>query len=263
MKKKPSKRIDEMFALKGQVTLISGIGGIGETLAECFAANGARLILTDINTSVLERVKTKLSKQAVAADTYFMNVTQKSSIQEVFDTVVGAYGRIDIVIITSGVAINDKAIDFCEADIDRILGINLKGTILCNQVAGKIMARQKGGKIINIGSIGGLMAHTLRSMPYAASKAGVHQVTRSFATELAQYGVNVNAIAPIWVNTQMTQGKDPSYYENIKKGTPFGRMCEPIELVGAAIFLATEASNFVTGQVIFVDGGWSISKALT
>ncbi|MBF0528928.1 MAG: SDR family oxidoreductase, partial [Deltaproteobacteria bacterium] len=122
---------------------------------------------------------------------------------------------------------------------------------------------QKKGKIINIGSIAGLMAHTMRSMPYAASKAGVHQVTRTFAAELAEHGVNVNSIAPTWVNTPMVQGKDPSYYENIYKMTPFGRMLEPIELVGAAIFLASDASSFVTGQVINVDGGWSCSKALT
>jgi 2-dehydro-3-deoxy-D-gluconate 5-dehydrogenase len=254
--------INEIFGLNDKVTLISGIGGIGEILAECFGTNGAKLVLTDINSNALLKVHEKLSTIGVAADTCCMDVSQKCNIQDVFNSVVAKHGHIDVVIVTSGVSINARAVDFNEEDIDRILNINLKGTIFCNQVAGKIMAAQKKGKIINIGSIAGHMAHTLQSMPYAASKAGVHQVTRTFATELAEYGVNVNSIAPTWVNTSMMKGRSASYYENISKVTPFGRMCEPIELVGAAIFLATEASNFVTGQVIFVDGGWSISKAI-
>jgi len=122
------------------------------------------------------------------------------------------------------------------------------------------MIKQGYGKIINIGSIGGHIAHTLASMPYGASKAGVHQVTRSFSAELAEYGINVNAIAPAWVDTPMIAGKEKSYYEKVNRNTPFGRMVDPDELVGTAIFLATNASNFVTGQTIFVDGGWSTSK---
>ena len=255
--------MDQVINQAALIHFVSGLGGIGWVLAEAFAENGARLVLADIDPETLNRISRTLARKKTAALVHHMDVTQKSDIQTVFDAVIEKYRRIDVVVHTAGVAENDKAVDFSESEIDRILEINLKGTILINQTAGKIMARQGAGKIINIGSIGGLMAHTLRSMPYAASKAGVHQATRSFAAELADSGVNVNAVAPTWVNTAMVQGKDPAYYENINQTTPFGRMCEPSELVGAVVFLASPASDFITGQVIYVDGGWSISKAVS
>ena len=255
-------KVEELFDLSDKVTFISGIGGIGGILAEAFARNGSKIILADINEQALHKIKKKITELGFNAETYKMDVTQKKSISNVLKKILKNYNVIDIFINTSGIAINEKAINFDEEDIDRIININLKGTILCNQLVGRLMSKQGRGKIINIGSIGGHITHTLRSMPYGASKAGVHQVTRSFAAELAEYGINVNSIAPTWVNTAMTAGKDELYYQNIYNLTPFGRMCEPEELIGTTIFLATESSNFITGQTIFVDGGWSISKAL-
>jgi NAD(P)-dependent dehydrogenase (short-subunit alcohol dehydrogenase family) len=261
MKKKVTLyKLPDLFSLRDKVAIISGVGGIGTTLAKAFGVNGAKIIITDLNEKIIENAKKKLSVLNIKADTYEMDVTKKNNVEKVFKKIKKKYETIDIVIITSGIGMNEKAIKFKEKDIDNILNVNLKGTILCNQIAGRIMVKQKSGKIINIGSIGGHLTHTLASMPYAASKAGVHQITRSFAAELAEYNINVNAIAPAWVNTPMIAGKEKSYYERIYRNTPFGRMLETEELLGAAIFLATDASNFVTGQTIFVDGGWSTSK---
>ena len=257
------RKTAELFDLKNKITLVSGIGGIGASLALAFALNGATLIATDISEKTLRRLKDDLEAQGLTADLYTMDITRKSDIIDVVDKVVEKFGGLDVFINTSGIAMNQKAIEFKEEDIDRILDTNLKGTILGCQVAGQVMAGQGRGKIINIGSIGGHMTHTMGSMPYAASKAGVHQVTRTFAGELAKDGVNVNAIAPTWVNTPMMQGKNERYYQSISDHTPFGRMLEPEELIGAAIFLATEAANFITGQILFVDGGWSAAKIVS
>lgn len=191
-----------------------------------------------------------------------MDVTNKADVDAVIDEVVNKYGVIDILIYTAGIAINEKALDFREENIHKVIDVNLKGTIFLNQSVGKVMAKQGKGKIVNIGYIGGYMCHMREPMPYESSKAGVHQLTRTFAADLAPYGINVNSIAPTWVNTKMCAGKPDAYYENVNKATPPGRFVEPEELVGAAIFLSTDASNFVTGHVLFVDGGWSISKAV-
>jgi gluconate 5-dehydrogenase len=190
-------KVEKLFDLSDKVTFISGIGGIGGIIAEAFARNGSQLILADIDEQALQSVKKKIKKLGLnAVETYKMDVTQKKSISNILEKILRKYDVIDIFINTSGIAMNEKAINFSEKDIDRILSINLKGTILCNQFVGRLMSKQRRGKIINIGSIGGHITHTLRSMPYAA-------------------------------------------------------------------FLATGASNFITGQTIFVDGGWSISKALS
>ena len=257
------QKIEDLFDLRNKVTMISGIGGIGSNIAQAFAQNGARLIATDISEKALNQLKVDLDAQDLAVEIYTMDITQKSDIGSVMNKVVEKFGGIDVFINTSGIAMNQKAIEFKEEDIDRILDINLKGTILGCQLVGQVMVKQGKGKIINIGSIGGHMTHTMGSMPYAASKAGVHQVTRSFAGELAKDGVNVNSIAPTWVNTPMMKGKNKSYYDSIADNTPFGRMLEPEELIGTAIFLASDASNFITGQTLFVDGGWSIAKIVS
>jgi len=253
--------VDNLFDLNGKVCLLTGTGGMGKTLAEAFAQKGAKLALADVNINDAIAVKESIIKLGGTAEAYSLDITNSESVSSVVNSVLNQFGTIDVLLNTAGIAINCEALDFEEKYIDKILNVNLKGTILINQYVGNVMARQKSGKIINIGSIGGSTNHLLDSMPYEASKAGVHQVTRTFAAELAQYGINVNAIAPTWINTKMVAGKPQAYYDNVNKATPLGRFLEPEELIGAAIFLATDASNFVTGHILYVDGGWSISKA--
>jgi len=258
----PFEGVDKLFDLKDKVCLIVGLGGIGTVVAEAFVEKGAKVVVTDINFDVANNVKNNLTQNGGIAEAFSINVTQKASIAAVVDSTVKLFGCIDVLVNSAGVSAVGKAIDFDEKAIERVLDINLKGTIFLNQCVGKIMASQKFGKIINLGSIGGERNHTSCTMPYSASKGGVHQVTRSFAGELAEFGVNVNAIAPSWVHTPMMDGREERVYEGIKKGIPFGRMLEPHELIGTVIFLATEASNFVTGITLPVDGGYLACKPL-
>lgn len=252
--------VEELFTVKEKVVLVTGSGGIGTVLSVAFAKNGAKVYLADLNEDNLKEAKEEALLSKAILQTLSVDVTERTSVEACFREVLEREKKLDVLIHTAGIGKSEKAFDFSESDIRRILDVNLVGTIFTNQQAAKIMKDQREGKIINLGSIGGVMAHTLLSMPYAASKAGVHQVTRAFAAEMADYGVNVNCIAPAWVNTPLIAGKDASYYENITRSVPFGRVCEPEELLGTVFFLASDASNFVTGQTILVDGGWSATK---
>lgn len=253
--------VQELFSVQGKIVLVSGSGGLGSTIAMAFARGGASVHVADCLENKLQDLETVAGKENLHISTLSMDVSDKASVEACFKTLLEKTKRLDVVVHTAGMGKNEVATDCEEMDIRRTIDVNLIGTILVNQQAARIMKEQRYGKIVNLGSIAGFMAHTLRSMPYAASKAGVHQVTRSFAAEMAQYGVNVNCVAPAWINTPLIAKKDEAYYENIRKSVPFQRMGEPEEILGAVFFLSTDASHFVTGQVLLVDGGWSVTKA--
>jgi len=255
--------IEDLFSVRGKKVLITGSGGIGSVIAMAFAENGAVVYLADLLEEKLFEMRKTLLAQDIEITTLKMDVCDKTSVEKCFRHIVDKEKRLDILVHTAGIGKSNSATDFPEEDIRRIIDVNLIGTILTNQHAARIMEKQGFGKIVNLGSIGGVMAHTFRSLPYAASKAGVHQVTRTFAAEMAKHGINVNCIAPTWVNTPLIAGKDEDYYRNINHSVPFGRMCEPDELVGTVLFLSSDASNFLTGQMILVDGGWSATKAVS
>ena len=141
-----------------------------------------------------------------------------------------------------------------------MIDVNVTGIILITQVVGKTMIANGGGHIIEIGSIGGLECHSYRSMPYEATKAAVHQLTKSFATAWAHYNINVNCIAPTWINTPLVDFAAGPVMEAVRKQHFFGRIAEVEDFLGAALFLASDASTYVTGHILTVDGGWSVSK---
>lgn len=253
--------LHELFSVQGKNVLVTGSGGLGSTIALAFAKSGARVFVADCLENKLQEVQDAAEKGNLQICMLSMDVSDKASVEDCFKTLLEKAKSLDVVVHTAGMGKNEAATECEEADIRRVLDVNLVGTILVNQQAARIMKAQGYGKIVNLGSIAGIMAHTLRSMPYAASKAGVHQVTRSFAAEMAPYGVNVNCVAPTWINTPLIARKDEAYYDNIRKSVPFQRMGEPEEILGAVFFLSTDASHFVTGQVLLVDGGWSVTKA--
>ena len=169
------------------------------------------------------------------------------------------FGRIDILVNCHGVTKRMAAVDFPEADWDRIMDVNLKGTFLCCQGVGRVMIQQGRGSIINLASIGGLVGLPA-SVAYCASKGGVVQLTRTRGVEWAPLGVRVNAIAPSSFNTPMVQrvlDAEPEYRERVVSKIPIGRIAEPAEIVGSVLYLASAASGMVTGAILSVDGGYT------
>ena len=254
--------VGKLFRFQDKVTIITGAGGLGEVLALGFAREGARVVLMDIVEKNCAATVRRLQEAGCESEYILADVTRQESAEQAVEQVAAKYGRVDILLHTAGVTRNKSCLDFTPEDIAFVLGVNLNGTIYMNQAVGRVMKKQRYGKIVDIGSIGGLMSHMDRSMPYEASKAAVHQLVRTFANELAPYNVNVNSIAPFWINTPMIAHQPKEYFDKVYALTSFGRCLEPEELLGAAYFLASDAANFVTGQVLAVDGGYSTVKSM-
>ncbi len=257
-----STKIDELFSVKDKVVLITGAGGLGGYLAKGFLDNGSKVILFNRTMPKLTALKEKFEKQDFTDYAlYQVDQTDKASLQKAADEAEKQFGRIDVLINTAAVCWNEDTEDFSEDGIRKMLDINVTGSMLVTQVIGKKMIEAgNGGSIIEIGSIGGLMCHSFRSMPYEASKAAVHQMTKSFATAWAQYGINVNCIAPTWIDTPMVDFAAGEVMDAVIDQHFFGRIAEVEDFLGAAIFLASDAANYVSGHILAVDGAWSVSK---
>jgi NAD(P)-dependent dehydrogenase (short-subunit alcohol dehydrogenase family) len=257
-------KAEELFSVRDQAVLVTGAGGLGEFLAYGFAANGAKVALASRTpgkaSAVAALIAAKGYPGCLALD---FDQTRKGDCEDAVARVLEHYGRLDVLVNTAGIGQCFPPEDFPEEEMRRILDVNLTGAVFITQAAGRgAMIPQKSGRVIHIGSIAGVMTHTYESMVYEASKAAVHQMTRSFAVAWARYNINVNCIAPTWINTPMLADVPLSYYENVNAMHPLGRMAESREFIGAAIFLASPASAYMTGQTLFVDGGWTAGRPL-
>ncbi len=250
----------DLFSVKDKVVMVIGAGGLGEYLARGMAENGAEVIITNTSIQKAERIKGEMEADGLHCGIYKMNVTDNDEIAEVVRQIVEQYGRIDVLINTAGIGAHSSPEDYPPNVVKQVIDVNLNGTIYTNREVGKVMIAQGGGKIINIGSIAGNFCHTFLSMPYECSKAAVHQFTRSLAATWAKYHINVNCIAPTWMYTPMLEGMKGDFFATLIEQHPAGRLASVNDFMGTALFLASDASNFVTGQTIFVDGGWSCGK---
>ena len=258
------KQIKDLFSVKEKVVLITGAGGLGSALAYGYLANGATVILASRTQRKVQKVVDHLlAKGYKDCEAFTFDQTVKGQCEELAQKIVAKYGKIDVLVNTAGIAICHPAEEFPEEDIRKIIDVNLTSAMFITQAVGKTMIRRHQGKIIHIGSIGGKLVHTFESMVYQSTKAGLHQMVSAFAVAWGQYNINVNCIAPTWINTPMLNGVPVSYYENVNKMHVFGRMAEPDDFVGTTIFLSSEASNFITGHTLMVDGGWSAGKPLS
>ena len=255
-----SCKVSDLFSLEGKVVLVVGAGGLGAAIGRCMAANGARLLLTNTTLAKAQRVQADLAAEGLSCDIFQLDVTNDPQVREVIAAIAEKYGRIDVQNNTAGIGAHSEPENYPPEVVRQVVDVNLNGTVfLCREV-GKVMIRQGGGKIVNIGSIAGDFCHTYLSMPYECSKAAVHQLTRSLAVTWAKYNINVNCIAPTWVYTPMLEGFQDNTYERIIEQHPAGRIADVNDFLGLAVYLSTPASNYVTGQVIYVDGGWSSGK---
>ena len=255
-------KIEDLFSLKDKVVLVVGAGGLGEYIGRGMAMNGAKIIFTNTSIGKAEKVQAGMAKDGLSCDIYQLDVTNDDQVTEVVAKIAEKYGRIDVLINTAGIGAHSEPENYPANVVRQVVDVNLNGTIFICREVGKVMIRQGGGKIVNIGSIAGAFCHTYLSMPYECSKAAVHQFTRSLAVTWAKYNINVNCIAPTWVYTPMLEGFQGDTYQKIIEQHPAGRLAEVNDFLGLAIYLSTPASNYVTGQVIYVDGGWTSGKPI-
>lgn len=249
-----------IFDLTGKNVLITGpTGGLGEAIAEGFAEFGADLVLVARNLDKLNLLKDRI-EQKHGRSVYIkrLDLLDLDLIPLTFRSILDEVGSIDVLVNCAGINIRAKAEDVSLEDWRRVLDVNLTAAFLLSQQ----FCRHRrdlggGGKIINIGSLMCKVARPTTS-PYCASKGGLAMLTKALAVEWAKYDINVNAIGPGYFLTEMTEhlAKDSEFDEWVIKSTPLGRWGRPKDLVGVAIFLASPASDFITGQIIYVDGGW-------
>ena len=242
--------------LQDKVAVITGASrGIGREIALLFAGEGAKLVLTDINLQLLEATAKEI-RDVSGEDPLVLeaDVQDAKKVDEVIDKTLDKYKRVDILVNNAGITKDGIFIRMSEADWDLVLSINLKGTFLFMKAAAKVMMKQRSGKIINMASVIGLTGNAGQAN-YAASKAGVIALTKSVAKELGSRNVLVNAIAPGFIETGMTKVLSEEVKTAIIKAIPLGAIGKPMDVAKTALFLASDESNFITGQVITVDGG--------
>ena len=249
-----------MFRLEGQVALVTGAGrGIGRALGLGFAQAGADVVLASRTASELETVAAEvqaLGRHAVVIPT---DVADSAQVRALVEQCVTTLGRLDILANVAGIAIREPATDVSEAHFEQIVNVNLRGAFVACQAAGQVMLEAgNGGSIINICSLTSFLGLSQRAI-YGATKGALGQLTKSLAVEWGPQGIRVNGIAPGWIVTPLTTPlfEDEEFREWVLSRTPLGRPGAPDDLVGLAVFLASDASAFITGQIIYVDGGWT------
>jgi NAD(P)-dependent dehydrogenase (short-subunit alcohol dehydrogenase family) len=247
------------LSLTGKVAIITGsTKGIGRGIAEGMALSGANVVVVSRNQQECDAVAAELQKHAVQAIGIKTDVTNMQEVEELVRKTVDTFGRIDILVNNAGSAITKKAENLTEEDWDRVINIDLKAVFFCAQLVGRQMIQQKSGKIINLASILGLVGEK-QVLPYCVAKGGVIQMTKALALEWARYNIQVNAICPGYIITPMnaTELSQEKIYKHITGKIPMNRLGEVNELAGAAVFLASDAANYMTGQTMTIDGGWT------
>lgn len=248
----------ELFNLENKKAVVTGgTHGLGMAMAEGLAGAGAELIITSTTPAKLEKALEKYRNQGFKATGYIFDVTDEEEAARKVEEMEKAHGRIDILVNNAGIIKRELATDMAVSDFRRVVDVDLVGPFIMSQLIGRSMIEQKAGKIINICS---MMSELGRDnvTAYAAAKGGLKMLTRNLATEWAKYNIQVNAIGPGYFATSQTEPirvDGNPFNEFIKNRTPEGRWGQPEELQGTAVFLASGASNFINGQVIYVDGG--------
>lgn len=246
-----------MGEFAGKVAIITGSArGIGKEIAKAFLDQGAKVVISDVNAEACAETVKEFGANAIAIP---CNVTVAAEVDKLVSETKEKLGSVDIVVNNAGVTRDALFIRMKEEDWDMVLNINLKGAFLVSQAAASVMMKQRSGKIVNMASVSGLFGNAGQAN-YASSKAGLVALTKVMARELAARNVNVNAIAPGFIKTAMTDKLSEEIKENINKQIPFGRMGEVKDIANAALFLASEKSSYITGQTIAVCGGLTMQS---
>jgi 3-oxoacyl-[acyl-carrier protein] reductase len=241
--------------LKDKIALVTGgAQGIGKIVGEELARQGAHVILGDVNLEGAQVSAAEIKDNGGSASAVELNVTDADGVQKTFDSISKEFKLIDILVNNAGITRDGLVMRMKEADWDQVLSINLKGSFLCTQQAVKQMMKQKSGSIVNIASIVGLMGNAGQAN-YSASKAGLIGLTKTTAREVASRGIRVNAIAPGFIDTAMTQVLDEKVRERLIEQIPLARLGLPEDIANCVSFLVSDRASYVTGQVLSVNGG--------
>jgi NAD(P)-dependent dehydrogenase (short-subunit alcohol dehydrogenase family) len=251
--------VTKLFDLSGRVALITGGGsGLGRAIGLGFARFGADVAVIDISQERAEKVAEEVRQTGRRAEALTVDVTDEIAVQQMVDTVKAQFGRIDICVNSAGINVRKPALEMSPEEFKRVLSVNLTGSWLTARAAGAVMVEQGRGKVINLASIYGHVAIEGNGA-YAASKGGIVQITKVLAVEWAPKNVQVNCLAPTYVRTALTEPlqKNEDFIIGTMGRSPTPRFGEAWELIGPAVFLASDASGLVTGHSLAVDGGWT------
>jgi 3-oxoacyl-[acyl-carrier protein] reductase len=241
---------------KNRVAIVTGAArGIGRAIAVTFLRVGAKVAIIDSDKERLEILKREIEKEYKEAFTIPCDITTSSDVKEMVDQVHKAFGRIDILVNNAGIIRRGTIETVTEEDWDRVIEVNLKGTFNCCKAVVEIMKKQNYGKIVNVSSIAGKLGDITSAPGYGPSKAGVDALTKTLARQLAPYGINVNAVSPHAIETEMSAQWSEERRKEIIASIPLGRLGKPEDVAEAVLFLASDEASFITGEVLDVNGG--------
>lgn len=251
---------NSLFSVTGKVALITGAtGGFGQASAKGLAKAGAKVMLTGRTAKKLEPVASEIQKAGYIAEYVAGQPTQLDDVKNVIRETIDKFGRIDILITAAGLNIVHPINEFPIEEWEEIMDVNVKSTwLFCREAGGVMIKQERGGKVILISSTRGMLGLANYSA-YCPSKGAIHLLTRTLACEWGKYKINVNAIAPTVFRTTLTQWMfdDKAFYKQILTRIPIGRLGEPEDFIGTVIYLSSSASDFMTGAILYVDGGYT------
>ncbi len=251
--------MEAMFRLDEKNVVVVGAGaGIGQAVALGCASQGAWVGCADLSIAGADATAAQIRDQGHGAESSEVDIRESSAVEQMFNTIAQQRTSLDVVVCTPGVNVRKRLVDYTDEDFDRVVDVNLRGNLNVMKAAGRIMAAQGSGSIIVFSSIRSLVVEPGQGV-YAATKAGIVQMVRTLAAELGPQGVRVNAVAPGVIDTPLTAAikKHPEWYQAYADRSILRRWGKPEEMVGPTVFLASDAASYVTGTVLFADGGWT------